>query len=166
MGQIKNIKLHIVTDIKGKPIGGTHKTHTFNMGKFMKSGKVVLVLGGRYAGRKAVIVKNYDDGTQDRPYGHALVAGIDKYPLKVTKPMGKKRIAKRSKIKTFVKVVNYNHLMPTRYTVDLNADKNIVNKDVLKDGAKRKRARTEIKQKLEERYKTGKNKWFFQKLRF
>ena len=27
------------------------------MGKFMKSGKVVLVLGGRFAGRKAVIVK-------------------------------------------------------------------------------------------------------------
>lgn len=27
------------------------------MGRFMKSGKVVLVLGGRYAGRKAVIVK-------------------------------------------------------------------------------------------------------------
>lgn len=81
----------------------------------MKSGKVVLVLGGKYAGRKAIIVKNYDDGTQDRPYGHALVAGIDKYPLKVTKPMGKKRVAKRSKIKSFVKVINYNHLMPTRY---------------------------------------------------
>merc|ERR1712083_126362 len=58
------------------------------MGKFMKSGKVVLVLGGKYAGRKAIIVKNCDDGTQDRPYGHALVAGIDKYPRKVTKPMG------------------------------------------------------------------------------
>jgi len=27
------------------------------MGKFMKNGKVVLVLGGRYAGRKAIIVK-------------------------------------------------------------------------------------------------------------
>ena len=54
------------------------------MGKFMKSGKVVLVLGGKYAGRKAIIVKNYDDGTQDRPYGHALVAGIDKYPGKVS----------------------------------------------------------------------------------
>lgn len=53
------------------------------MGKFMKSGKVVLVLGGKYAGRKAIIVKNYDDGTQDRPYGHALVAGINKYPRKV-----------------------------------------------------------------------------------
>ena len=36
------------------------------MGKIMKSGKVVLLLSGRYAGRKAVIVKSYDDGTGDR----------------------------------------------------------------------------------------------------
>merc|ERR1712189_173199 len=153
MGQIKNIKLHIVTDIK------TLTT------KVMKS-KVVLVLGGKYAGRKAIIVKNYDDGTQDRQYGHALVAGIDRYPLKVTKSMGKKRDSKRSKIKTFVKIVNYNHLMPTRYSVDVPLNKSVVNKDVLKDSSKRKRARTEVKSKLEERYKSGKNKWFFQKLRF
>lgn len=132
----------------------------------MKSGKVVLVLGGKYAGRKAIIVKNYDDGTQDRQYGHALVAGIDKYPLKVTKSMGKKRVSKRSKIKTFVKIVNYNHLMPTRYSVDVPFNKTVVNKDILKDPSKRRRARTEVKTQLEERYKTGKNKWFFQKLRF
>merc|ERR1712072_843335 len=158
MGQIKNIKLHIVTDIKG--------ISNNKMGKFMKSGKVVLVLGGKYAGRKAIIVKQYDDGTQDRPYGHALVAGVDKYPRKVTKPMGKKKVAKRSKIKPFLKVVNYNHLMPTRYSVDVALNKSVVNKDILKDGSKRARARTEIKQKLEERYNIGKNKWFFQKLRF
>ena len=85
------------------------------MGKFMKSGKVVILLGGKYAGRKAVIIKNYDDGSQEKPYGHALVAGIARYPLKVTKPMGKKKVAKRSRIKSFVKVCNYNHLMPTRY---------------------------------------------------
>ena len=30
------------------------------MGKFMKPGKVVLVLSGRFAGRKAVIVKVSD----------------------------------------------------------------------------------------------------------
>lgn len=30
------------------------------MGKFMKPGKVVLVLAGRYSGRKAVIVKVAD----------------------------------------------------------------------------------------------------------
>ena len=48
------------------------------MGKFLKQGKVVLVLNGRFAGRKAVIVKNYDEGGADKPYGHALVAGIDR----------------------------------------------------------------------------------------
>lgn len=74
------------------------------MGKIMKQGKVVLVLGGRYAGRKAIILRNYDDGTSDKPYGHALVAGIDRYPRKVHKRMGEKKLHKRSKIKPFLKV--------------------------------------------------------------
>ncbi|TMS15146.1 60S ribosomal protein L27 [Larimichthys crocea] len=115
------------------------------MGKFMKPGKVVMVLAGRYAGRKAVIVKNIDDGTTDRPYSHALVAGIDRYPRKVTTTMGKKKIAKRSKIKAFVKVFNYNHLMPTRYSVDIPLDKTVVNKDVFRDPALKRKARREAK---------------------
>jgi len=136
------------------------------MGKFMKQGKVVLILGGRYAGRKAVIVKNYDDGTTDKPYGHALVAGMDRYPRPVTRRMGKKKVKVYSKIKPFVKVYNYNHLMPTRYSVDVVLDKVAVNKDVFRDPALRRKARREVKGKFEERYKTGKNRWFFQKLRF
>ncbi|EDL14665.1 mCG10391 [Mus musculus] len=105
------------------------------MGKFMKPGKVLLVLAGCYSGRKAVIVKNIDHGFLDRPYSHALVAGIDRYPQKVTAAMGKKKIAKRSKIKSFVKVYNYNHLMPTRYSVDIPLNKTVVNKDVFRDPA-------------------------------
>merc|ERR1712154_107192 len=112
-----------------------------NMGKFLKSGKVVLVLGGRFAGRKAVIVKNYDDGTGDKPYGHALVAGIDRYPRKVTRDMGKKKMKQRSKVKSFVKVYNYNHLMPTRYSVDLAFEKNVVNKDAFRDPSLKRKAR-------------------------
>ena len=46
-------------------------------------GKVVIVLTGRYAGKKAVIVKNHDEGTTSRPYGHALVVGLSKEPRKV-----------------------------------------------------------------------------------
>lgn len=84
------------------------------MGRIMKPGKVVVVLSGRFAGKKGIVVKNYDDGSNDRPYGHALVMGIDRYPLKITKNMGKKRVAKRTRIKPFVRVLNYNHLMPTR----------------------------------------------------
>ncbi|CAH1119162.1 unnamed protein product [Phaedon cochleariae] len=135
------------------------------MGKIMKSGKVVLVLGGRYAGRKAVVIKNYDDGTSDKQYGHALVAGIDRYPRKIHKRMGKGKMHKRSKIKPFIKVLNYNHLMPTRYTVDLTSDLKVGPKD-LKDPMKRKKIRFQTRVKFEERYKQGKNKWFFQKLRF
>lgn len=84
------------------------------MVKFLAAGKVVLLLKGRYAGTKAVIVKNFDEGTKERPYGHALVVGIEKAPLRVTKAMGEKRIAKRSKVKAYIKLVNYSHLMPTR----------------------------------------------------
>ena len=87
------------------------------MPKFLKPGKVVIVLSGKYAGKKAVIVKQFDDGTESRPYPHAIVAGIEKYPLKITKSMGQKRVAKRSRVKPFVKVVNYTHLMPTRYAL-------------------------------------------------
>nr|QBH73531.1 60S ribosomal protein L27e [Thermobia domestica] len=134
------------------------------MGKIMRQGRVVLVLSGRYAGKKAIILKNSDDGTQDKQYGHALVAGIDRYPRKVVKRMSKAKIHKRSKIKPFVKVFNYNHLMPTRYIVDIALEKTNI-KD-LKDPMKRKKARYQAKVKFEERYKSGRNEWFFQKLRF
>merc|ERR1711928_281764 len=130
------------------------ETSTFIMGKIMKSGKVVLILAGRFAGRKAIIVKNYDDCTHEKPYGHALVAGVDRYPRKVTNKMSKKKIA------------NYNHMMPTRYSVDLNFDKNMINKESIKDPLKRKKARFAVRTKFEERYKLGKNRWFFSKLRF
>lgn len=75
------------------------------MVKIMKSGKVVLVLSGRYAGRKAIVMRNFDDGTTEKQYGHAMVAGIDRYPRKVHKRMGKGKLHKRSKIKPFVKVI-------------------------------------------------------------
>ena len=68
--------------------------------KFLKAGKVVLLLNGRMAGKKAVIVKTFDEGTPDRPYGYCLVAGIQKYPLKITKSMPEKKVAKRSKVRS------------------------------------------------------------------
>merc|ERR1712029_370301 len=136
------------------------------MGKIMKSGKVVLLLSGRYAGRKAVIVKSYDDGTGDRQYGHALVIGMERYPRPVTKSMSKLKVKRRSKIKPFIKVANYNHMMPTRYSVDINFTKATFSKDALKEPPKRKIARHSARMLLEERYKTGKNKWFFKKLQF
>jgi len=137
------------------------------MVKFLKANKVVVLLNGRYAGRKAVIVKNFDDGQSGRQYGHALVAGIATYPRKVIKKHSEKKQAKRSKVKAFIKLVNYTHMMPTRYNLDGDL-KATVSTDVLEKGAesKKEEALKSVKKIFEERFKTGKNRWFFTKLRF
>jgi large subunit ribosomal protein L27e len=85
------------------------------MGKFLKAGRVVICTNGRMAGKKAIIVKTFDEGSKTRAFGHALVAGVQKCPLKVTKAMSKKKQQKRLRVKPFVKYVNYTHMMPTRY---------------------------------------------------
>ncbi|KAH8876293.1 60S ribosomal protein L27 [Schistosoma japonicum] len=134
--------------------------------RLMRPGVVVLVLAGRYAGRKAIVIKSYDEGSGDKPYGHALVVGIDRYPRRILKRMGKKRMESRCKIKPFVKVVNYNHLMPTRHSVNIVFDTKVINKNALGDKSLRKKAKLEAKLKLQQRYKSNENPWFFHKLRF
>jgi len=68
---------------------------------------------------------------KERKFPHCLVAGIDKYPRLVTKKMGKKKIEKRTNIKPFVKYVNLNHLMPTRYNfIYNNRVKFFINREV------------------------------------
>ncbi|KRY00407.1 60S ribosomal protein L27, partial [Trichinella pseudospiralis] len=136
------------------------------MGKIMKPGRVVIVLAGKYAGRKAIVIKTHDEGSADRNYGYAFVAGVDQYPLQITRKMGKLKQAKRIKIRPFLKVVNHSHLLPTRYIVELNFDKSVVNEHSLRDKVKCKKAKRDVRQLFEERYKLGKNKWFFTKLRF
>lgn len=135
------------------------------MVKFLKTNKAVIILQGKYAGRKGVIVRSFDDGTRDRPYGHCLVAGIKKYPSKVIKKDSAKKTAKKSRVKCFIKLVNYQHLMPTRYTLDVDL-KDVVTADCLSTKDKKITACKETKARFEERFKTGKNRWFFTKLRF
>uniref|UniRef100_A0A7N0VG45 60S ribosomal protein L27 n=1 Tax=Kalanchoe fedtschenkoi TaxID=63787 RepID=A0A7N0VG45_KALFE len=135
------------------------------MVKFLKPGKAVIVLQGRHAGRKGVIVRSFDDGTRDRPYGHCLVAGMAKYPRKMIRKDSAKKTAKKSRVKVFLKLVNYSHVMPTRYTLDVDL-KDVVTPDELQSRDRKITAAKEAKSRLEERFKTGKNRWFFSKLRF
>jgi len=83
--------------------------------KFLKAGKVVILTNGKYAGKKAVLVKTWEEGNDKHPYPHALVVGIDRAPLAVHKSMTRQRITKRSRVRPFVKLVNFNHVLPTRY---------------------------------------------------
>ncbi|KAM0751698.1 hypothetical protein T439DRAFT_324898 [Meredithblackwellia eburnea MCA 4105] len=136
------------------------------MPKIYKPGKVALVLSGRFAGRKVIVIRQSDEGTKERPYPHAIVAGIERYPRKVTKGMGKKRIEKRSKVKPFIKSINYNHLLPTRYAIELDGLKGSVAPETFKEPTHREEAKKAIKKQFEEKYLAGKNKWFFTPLRF
>merc|ERR1712000_391046 len=105
-------------------------------------------------------------GHQGAPYPHAIVAGVDRYPRKVTKGMGKKRIEKRSKVKPFIKSVNYNPLLPTRYALELEGLKGVVAPETFKEPSSREDAKKQVKKLFEERYLQGKNRWFFSALRF
>ncbi|KAF8418128.1 60s ribosomal protein l27 [Boletus edulis BED1] len=136
------------------------------MPRIYKPGKVAIVLQGRQAGKKVVVIKQLDEGTKERPYPHAIVAGVERYPQKVTRRMGTKKVQRRNRVKPFIKIVNYSHLFPTRYALELENLKGVVAAETFKEPSSRQDARKNIKKLFEERYQSGKNKWFFQALRF
>lgn len=99
----------------------------------------------------------------------------------VTKKSSEKVQARRMKLKTFVKVVNYTHLMPTRYSLEEDSLKSIATMEVVaaakEEAAAKKKGSKETegkkvlankaaKKALEAKFKTGKQRWFFTKLRF
>ena len=106
------------------------------MVKFYKAGKVVLVLNGRYAGHKGVIIKPYYESVRDRKYPHCTVVGLSKGPRKPTKKNIAKLQARIKKLETskdsneklnnlksfgiFIKTYNMSHLLATRYHVKEN----------------------------------------------
>ena len=147
------------------------------MGKFIKYGRIVVVLQGRFAGKKAIVVKTSDEGTKTRKFGHALVAGVERAPRRVTKVMSKKKIQKRTRVKPFVKYLNLNHLLPTRYQIGSELDLKTLVNDENAAAAKRKDTKKELKTLFEDKYRTlpaakGANdksshlRFLFKKLRF
>merc|ERR1711934_1265778 len=146
------------------------------MVKFLKDGKIVVCLQGRYAGKKAVILKTNDEGNKERPYGHCVVAGVAKAPLPITKamckasPKMKKLVQRRSRIKTFVKIVNYTHVMPTRYAVENTMVKNlkgILTSDTFTDPQAKTKFLAAARKVFQEKYKEREGqRWLFEKLRF
>merc|ERR1712087_1101396 len=163
------------------------KQATTSKARIMKYGRLVILLSGRYAGRKAVIVKVHDDQNAGRKFPHALVAGIDRYPRRVYIGLSQKKFDKKIKVKPFVKYVNLNHMMATRYTIGQELELEGFNKkveEVVKGGQKnvlekadqRTVFRKELKKLFEMRYrslhlnsndeKSEKMKFFFTKLRF
>jgi large subunit ribosomal protein L27e len=61
--------------------------------------------------------------------------------------------------------VNCTHLFPTRYALELEGLKGCASADTFKEPSQREDAKKNVKKLFEERYVSGKNKWFFQALR-
>merc|ERR1711971_604960 len=136
---------------------------TDDMVKFLKDGK-------------AVILMTNDDGGKERPYGHCVVAGVAKAPLPITKAMCKptekmkKLVQRRSRVKTFVKIVNYTHVMPIRYSVEntmVKVLKGHLTADTFTDQAAKKKFLKSARGVFENKYKEPDgSRWLFEKLRF
>jgi large subunit ribosomal protein L27e len=106
---------------------------------------------GRFAGRKAVVLRHFEEGTKDRKFAHCLVAGIERYPRKLTKKMGDEEKEARMSVKPFVKYVNLQHVMPTRYNLDISdALQQAVGDADLTDVKAKEALKSELKAKLQE----------------
>jgi len=135
-----------------------------------------LILNGRHAGKKAIIIEN-TSSTKSYSSHNILVLGIKAIPKKKQRKKDDDSIKKKLKMKIFFKTVNKKHIFPTRYFVDLNLEQqnliNQVSKDLfkLKSGEdisdkSPQKARTLVNNIFMDKYFSGKNKWFFKKLRF
>merc|ERR1711957_218827 len=129
---------------------GNHKKA---MVKFLKDGKIVVLLHGRF-----------------------VVVGVAKTPLPITRamckptPKMKKLVKKRSTIKPFVKMVNFTHVMPTRYSVESSMSKALkaaLSADTFSEVAVKKKFLKQAQSVFEAKYQEHEGqKWLFEKLRF
>jgi len=137
------------------------------MVKFYKPGKIVVILNGRYAGRKGVIVKSNYESVKDRKYPHCMVVGLSKGPKKPTKKNIAKmqaqikqlessdkenaadRVKRLKSFGIFIKTYNMSHLLATRYTLkdDLSIAKSVAKIDELDKKIKEDKAAVENKEK-------------------
>ena len=137
------------------------------MVKFYKPGKIVVILNGRYAGRKGVIVKSNYESVKDRKYPHCMVVGLSKGPKKPTKRNIAKMQAQIKKLESsdkedavdrvkrlksfgiFIKTYNMSHLLATRYTLkdELGIAKSVAKIDELDKKIKEDNAAVNSKEK-------------------
>jgi large subunit ribosomal protein L27e len=105
------------------------------------------------------------------------VAGINRYPRKITKAQSKEVSGKRKRIKAFLRTINVNHLMPTRYELT-DVDLKGLADTTSKEPAARKEKLLQLKGEFEKRFTAQGTKaikankhtndaaYFFRKLRF
>ena len=104
-----------------------------------------------------------------------MVAGIARNPREVKRRINKKRFIKKTGVKTFLKHVNQNHVIPTRFIVS-EFDFKDLKEDAAKTGEARAATRKDLRKKFTETYRNLPNpktndkahnvRFLFSRLRF
>jgi len=81
-----------------------------------KTGRVVIVLSGKYAGKKAFVLKN--SNIESLCEKKIIILGIKKEMKKIKYNMSKRKIISNLRFKTFIKTINIKHVFPTRYVIE------------------------------------------------
>ena len=90
----------------------------------------MVILNGKFAGKKGLIIKSNYENTKERRYPHCLVVGLSRAPRRVTKASLKKRndliqklesdknnvdrLNSLKRLGVFIKNYNMTHLLATR----------------------------------------------------
>ena len=131
----------------------------------MKKGRVVILTCGRQAGKKAVIVKQTDEGKKVSSLSVSFklrtrsLVTLSLLVLNAIPEKSQRRWAPRNLIESAdwnlcltVKYVNYNHLMPTRFVIKDDLEfKNVVTDEKMGNPETRKAMKAEIKKIMQAR---------------
>ena len=123
-----------------------------------KQNMVVVLTNGRLAGKKGVVVGQLDDQ-------HILVAGVNRVPKKSEDYMPAWEVRKNSKFLTFVKKVNVNHLLATRFKADVGLP-SIDTKAAIADNEAKQSTNGKVNEAMKRAMEDGKSKWLFTALKF
>lgn len=123
-----------------------------------KPNMIVVLTHGRLAGKKGVVVGQLNENT-------IVVAGINRTPVPSQDFMPKWQKVKNEKFLTFVKKVNVNHVIATRYKADV-ADDSMKPADMLADLNAKRQANVEMNKLLRAAYDANRSRFLFTELKF
>lgn len=147
------------------------------MSSCFKKGRIVIILNGRHAGKKAIVIKDKISSGNNSLLNNIGIIGIKNLPSRESRKKQSGTVGSKRRIKVFLKLMNKNHVIPTRYFVDLNPNQQTLISNISNSFFDKKMNRDTSDKFVEEnmwqinnifmdKYFSGKNKWFFKTLKF
>lgn len=123
-----------------------------------KQNMIVVITNGRLAGKKAVVIGQLDEQ-------NLVVAGINRTPTKSEDYMPAWMTRRNSKFLTFIKKINMDHVLATRYKADIGLSKFEAASAVANLETK-KTTNEEVNSIMKAAFEENKAKWLFTALKF